>query len=90
MLDIAIRGGMLIDVTGAPARPADVGIRGDRIVEVGKLTEPARHDIDASGRIVAPGFIDIHTHYDAQVFWDRSVSPSSISIGTSQSTCMLA
>lgn len=75
MGEIAIRGGTVIDGTGAPGREADVLIRDGRIVEIGSgLT--ASEELDASGSIVAPGFIDIHTHYDAQVFWDPALSPS--------------
>ena len=76
MLDLAIRGGSLIDGSGAPARPADLGIRNGRVAALGTLTEEAAQSIDASGRIVCPGFIDVHTHYDAQGFWDGTLSPS--------------
>ncbi len=76
MYDVAITGGQVVDGTGAPARRADVGIRDGRIAAVGDLTESARTTIDASDRVVAPGFIDLHTHYDAQVFWDTTLSPS--------------
>ncbi len=77
MLDVVICGGNVIDGSGGPARPADVGIRGGRVTAIGKVEEEARHRIDASDRVVAPGFIDVHTHYDAQVFWDGTLSPSS-------------
>jgi N-acyl-D-aspartate/D-glutamate deacylase len=76
MYDILIKGGQVVDGTGAPARQADVGIRDGRIAAIGRLEGPARETIDASGRIVAPGFVDVHTHYDAQVFWDQTLSPS--------------
>jgi N-acyl-D-amino-acid deacylase len=74
--DIVIRGGSLIDGTGSPARPADVAVAEGRIVAVGEGLRGER-ELDASGQVVAPGFIDIHTHYDAQVFWDPWLTPSS-------------
>src|SRR5882762_5008063 len=75
--DILIKNGTVIDGTGAPARRADVGIAGGKIVEVGELSGAARRTIDADGLVVAPGFIDPHTHYDAQICWDGGMTPSS-------------
>jgi N-acyl-D-aspartate/D-glutamate deacylase len=66
----------LVDGTGAAARPADVAIDGGRVVGVGKIADGADRVIDAQGLVVAPGFIDVHTHYDAQVLWDPTLAPS--------------
>ena len=71
MLDLVIRGGTVVDGTGAPARAADVAVSGGRIVEVGAIGARGRREISADGAVVTPGFVDIHTHYDAQVRWDR-------------------
>jgi N-acyl-D-aspartate/D-glutamate deacylase len=76
MLDLKIVGGMVIDGTGTPARRADVGVAGGRIVEVGEVSGSATRTIDATGAIVTPGFVDIHGHYDGQVSWDDELAPS--------------
>jgi N-acyl-D-aspartate/D-glutamate deacylase len=76
MAELVIRGGTVVDGTGAPARRADVAVDGGRIVEIGDGLHGDR-ELDAGGHVVAPGFIDIHTHYDAQVFWDPDLTPSS-------------
>src|SRR5438552_18295696 len=75
--DILITNGTLIDGTGASARRADVGIARGKIVEVGALSGSARRTVDADGLVVAPGFIDPHTHYDAPLCWDGPTTPSS-------------
>jgi N-acyl-D-aspartate/D-glutamate deacylase len=74
--DLVIRGGTVFDGSGAPGRAADVAIVGGTIAEIGPNLRGSR-EVDASGCAVAPGFIDIHTHYDAQVFWDPALKPSS-------------
>ena len=75
--DLVIRKGTVIDGTGAAPREADVAVRDGRIAAVGKVTGAAREEIDAKGRIVTPGFVDIHTHYDGQAAWDSHMAPSS-------------
>lgn len=77
MLDYLLRGGTLADGSGAPTRQADLGIRGNRIVAVGAVDEAAHQVMDLDGHIVCPGFIDPHTHYDAQLWWDPQATPSS-------------
>ncbi len=75
-MDAVIRGGLVIDGTGAPGRRADVGFENGRIVAVGEVAGNGAPVIDADGLVVAPGFIDVHVHYDAQVLWDPALTPS--------------
>lgn len=74
--DLVIRGGTVIDGSGGAARDADVVVQGDRIASVGPYDGPAAAEIDARGKIVTPGFVDVHTHLDAQFTWDRLGTPS--------------
>ncbi|MFD3616783.1 amidohydrolase family protein [Streptomyces sp. NPDC058676] len=76
MLDHVIKGATVVDGTGAPGCTADIGIRDGRIAAVGKISEEARGSEDATGLVLAPGFVDPHTHYDAQLFWDPYATPS--------------
>jgi N-acyl-D-aspartate/D-glutamate deacylase len=76
-VDLLIRGGLVVDGTGAEPFEADVAVAGDRIVAVGKLNGGAREEIDARGQVVTPGFVDIHTHYDGQATWESRLVPSS-------------
>ncbi|HEY7852594.1 MAG TPA: amidohydrolase family protein, partial [Caulobacteraceae bacterium] len=75
--DLVIRGGEVFDGSGAPGFAADVAIRNGRIAAVGKIAGSVAEEIDASGAIVTPGFVDIHTHYDGQATWDGRMQPSS-------------
>jgi N-acyl-D-amino-acid deacylase len=75
--DLLIRNGLVIDGTGTPGRHADVAVAGGKIVEIGRIDGTARQTIDASDCVVSPGFIDPHTHYDAQICWDGAVTSSS-------------
>jgi N-acyl-D-aspartate/D-glutamate deacylase len=76
MHDILIQGGTVVDGTGVPARQADVAVQGGRIVAVGSGLGAAHRVIDATGLLVTPGFVDIHTHYDGQATWDSALTPS--------------
>ncbi len=77
MHDLVIRGGTIVDGTGAPGFVADVAIDGAVITAIGHISTQGREEIDATGKIVAPGFVDIHTHYDGQATWDSEMGPSS-------------
>jgi N-acyl-D-aspartate/D-glutamate deacylase len=76
MHDIVIRGGTIVDGTGKPAATGDVAIANGRIVAVGGKQGPGRREIDADGRLVTPGWVDVHTHYDGQAMWDPLLAPS--------------
>ena len=75
--DLLIRGGTLVDGSGAEPVRADVAVSGDRIAAVGRIEGEAAEEIDAGGLLVTPGFVDIHTHYDGQATWDSQLNPSS-------------
>ena len=76
MSDLLVRGGLVVDGTGSPARAADVRVRGGRIAEIGPGLRPdGERVLDAGGGYVTPGFIDIHTHFDPAVFWDPMCDP---------------
>ncbi|MBM3661717.1 MAG: amidohydrolase family protein [Actinobacteria bacterium] len=76
MHDLVVRGGLVVDGTGAPARHADVAVTDGIVVEVGPEVGRGRQEIDADGAVVTPGFVDVHTHYDGQVTWDPALTPS--------------
>jgi N-acyl-D-aspartate/D-glutamate deacylase len=76
--DLIIRGGTILDGTGAEGYQADVAVKDGRIVAVGAIAETAAEEIDATGKLVTPGWVDVHTHYDGQVTWDSFVTPSSL------------
>ena len=76
MLDMIIKNGQIIDGTGASAYNADVAIKDGKIVEVGQIDQPAAREVDANGLVVSPGFIDPHTHFDAQLLWDGAAKPA--------------
>ena len=76
MHDLVIRGGTVVDGTGAAPAPGDIAIDGGHITAVGRVDDPGTEEIDATGKIVTPGFVDVHTHYDGQVTWDPLLTPS--------------
>lgn len=76
MHDVLIRGGKVVDGTGAPPRTADIAIASGKIVEVGRVSSMAKQTIEADGALVTPGFVDVHTHYDGQFLWDDTLDPS--------------
>lgn len=77
MADLIIRGGTIVDGTGTTPYEGDIAITAGKITEIGRVTASAPEEIDASGKLVTPGFVDLHTHYDAQVTWSSQVTPSS-------------
>src|ERR1700759_2006067 len=75
--DLVIRGGTIVDGTGAEPFEADIAISSGKISEIGKVSASGREEVDARGNLVTPGFVDIHTHYDGQAIWSDHLSPSS-------------
>lgn len=76
MYDLVIRNGRVVDGSGMPAYNADIAVQGDRIAKIGRIEQNGRREIDAAGKVVAPGFIDPHTHFDAQLLWDGYAKPA--------------
>src|SRR6266446_515327 len=76
MLDLLIRGARVYDGSGAPARAADVAVCAGKVVEIGRIKGSAKELVDAHGLALMPGIVDVHTHYDAQITWDPTLSPS--------------
>src|SRR3990167_11068683 len=76
MYDLVIRNGRLVDGNGMPSYQADIALDGNRIARIGRISEKGRTEIDAAGKVVAPGFIDPHTHFDAQLLWDGYAKPA--------------
>src|SRR5437899_11482137 len=74
--DLVIRGGNIADGKGSDLFEADIAIANGRIAEVGKVTAKGKEEIDAKGKLVAPGFVDVHTNYDGQVTWSQDITPS--------------
>ena len=75
--DLVIRGGTIVDGMGGAPYVADVAIKGDVIAAVGQVQGHGSEEIDAAGKVVTPGFVDVHTHYDGQITWENRLSPSS-------------
>jgi len=76
MYDLIIRNGTVVDGSGLPGYQADVAVKGNRIAKIGRIDETAKKEVNASGKVVAPGFIDPHTHFDAQLLWDGAAKPA--------------
>jgi len=76
MYDLVIRNGTIVDGSGLPSFKADVAVNGNRIARIGRIPEKGRKEIDADGKVVSPGFIDPHTHFDAQLLWDGFAKPA--------------
>ena len=76
MFDVIVRNGLVVDGSGEKAFKGDVAVKDGLIVAVGDVSGPARREIDAGGRVIAPGFIDPHTHFDVQLLWDGAARPA--------------
>ncbi|HEX4873397.1 MAG TPA: amidohydrolase family protein, partial [Sphingorhabdus sp.] len=75
--DLIIRNGLIVDGSGKPGFTGDVAVSGGKIAAIGKVDGSAKQEIDADGKLVTPGFVDIHTHFDGQATWENRMSPSS-------------
>ena len=76
--DLVIRDGLIVDGSGAAAYRGDVAVEAGKIVAVGKVSEKGQREIQADGNAITPGFVDLHTHFDAQAAWDPLLTPASI------------
>ena len=77
MYDTIIRNGTIIDGTGADRYVADIALKDGRVAAIGEINEQSDNEIDANGKLVTPGWVDVHTHYDGQATWDPVLAPSS-------------